>query len=224
MNLVRMGSFVAARRSDSRATASVTPSTSNSTLAGRITATHDSNGPLPFPIRVSSGFLVKDFCGKMRIHILPWRFILRATATRAASICLVSSQQRSSAINPYSPKATVWPRVAKPARLPRCILRYFTLSGINGIIESFYPNLVGGRGRLRLGLFDLGVAFANPAFDAQLAINRVGLGKSVINVRAQGVQRHPAPMILLDPRQFGPAQAASATNRDALRAEILRGL
>ena len=67
--------------------------------------------------------------------------MLRAMATRAASICLVSSQQRCSAINPYSPKATVWPRVAKPARLPRCILRYFTLSGINGITESFYPNL-----------------------------------------------------------------------------------
>ena len=26
----------------------------------------------------------------MRIHILPWRFILRAMATRAASICFVS--------------------------------------------------------------------------------------------------------------------------------------
>ena len=107
MNLVRIGSFVAARRNDSRATASVTPSTSNSTLAGRITATHDSSGPLPLPMRVSSGFLVNDFCGKTRIHILPWRFMLRAMATRAASICLVSSQHRCSAINPYSPKATL---------------------------------------------------------------------------------------------------------------------
>src|SRR6266568_6665916 len=92
MNLVLMGSLVAARRSDSRATASVTPSTSKSTLAGRITATQDSSGPLPLPMRVSKGFLVNDFCGKIRIHILPCRFILRATATRAASICLVSSQ------------------------------------------------------------------------------------------------------------------------------------
>jgi hypothetical protein len=62
---------------------------------------------------------------------------LRAMATRAASICFVSSQQRCSAINPYSPNDTVWPRVASPARLPRCILRYFTLSGINGITKSF---------------------------------------------------------------------------------------
>ena len=37
--------------------------------------------------------------------------MLRVTATRAASICLVSIQQRSSAIKPYSPNATVWPRV-----------------------------------------------------------------------------------------------------------------
>ena len=43
----------------------------------------------------------------MRIHILPWRFMLRAIATRAASICFVSIQQRSSAIKPYSPNATV---------------------------------------------------------------------------------------------------------------------
>src|SRR2546426_507859 len=136
MNRVLIGSLVAARRNDSRATASVTPSTSKSTLAGRMTATQDSSGPLPLPMRVSKGFLVKDFCGKTRIHILPWRFILRAIATRAASICLVSSQQRSSACKPYSPKATVWPRVARPARLPRCILRYFTLSGIRGINQS----------------------------------------------------------------------------------------
>src|SRR5829696_5754921 len=67
INLVRIGSLVAARRSDSRATASVTPSTSNKTLAGRMTATHDSSGPLPLPMRVSSGFFVNDFCGKMRI-------------------------------------------------------------------------------------------------------------------------------------------------------------
>ena len=51
MNLVLIGNFVAARRSDSRATASVTPSTSNRTLAGRITATHDSSGPFQTPIR-----------------------------------------------------------------------------------------------------------------------------------------------------------------------------
>jgi hypothetical protein len=29
------------------------------------------------------------------------------------------------------------PREAIPLRLPRCILRYFTLAGINGITKSF---------------------------------------------------------------------------------------
>src|SRR6266571_1110276 len=232
INLVLIGSLVAARRNDSRATASVTPSTSKSTLAGRITATQDSSGPLPLPMRVSRGFLVNDFCGKIRIHILPCRFILRAIATRAASICLVSSQQRSSACKPYSPKATLWPRQAKPARLPRCILRYFTLSGINGIEQSQIGQ-IGEMGRmrlscdgfgLRLGFLAFGLAFANPAFDAQFAIDGGGLSKAVINVSPQSVQRHPAPVILLDAGQFGAAQPASATDLDAFSAEVFGGL
>src|SRR5215831_8870075 len=214
MNRVLIGSFVAARRSDSRATASVTPSTSKSTFAGRITATQDSSGPLPFPIRVSSGFLVNDFCGKTRIHILPWRFILRAMATRADSICLVSSQQRSRACKPYSPNATVWPREAVPARLPRCILRYLTLSGINGINQSSVfglqfparlcavigPSNSGsdwfGALFLLLRLVLLGLAFTNPAFDAELSIHGFGFGKTVIDVCAERVQRNTAPVIL----------------------------
>src|SRR5687767_13465532 len=213
INFVRIGSFVAARRSDSRATASVTPSTSKSTLAGRITATHDSSGPLPLPIRVSSGFLVNDFCGKIRIHTLPRRFMKRVTATRAASICFVSSQQRSSACRPYSPNATVWPRVAKPARLPRCILRYLTLAGINGIKFS----LLCGHSLSRRGLLllRLHVAFANPALDSELAIYRVGLGKTIIDVRAQRVQRHPAFVIHFHARQLRATEAPGATNLDS---------
>src|SRR5437762_14378913 len=104
-------------------------------------------------------------------------------ATRAASICFVSSQQRSSAINPYSPNATVWPREAMPARLPRCILRYFTLSGISGIggvREKRKVNCLGGDwfGQwLRLGLRGLGFAFTNPALNPQLAIHGLGIRK-----------------------------------------------
>ena len=44
-------------------------------------------------MRVSNGFFVKDFCGKTRIHILPLRFIWRATATRQASICVAVARQ-----------------------------------------------------------------------------------------------------------------------------------
>src|SRR5205085_9119508 len=207
---------------DSRAIASVTPSTSKSTFAGRITATQDSSGPLPLPIRVSSGFLVKDFWGNTRIHIFPWRFMLRAMATRAASICFVSSQQRCSACKPYSPNATVWPRVAMPARLPRCILRYFTLSGIKGIgslqkLQSYIvvklhrEHLLGsdrfGAWWFRFRGFG-GFTFANPAFDTQFAINRFGLGETVINVGAKGMQRNTAPVVLLNAREFRATQAA----------------
>src|SRR6266545_3654186 len=229
MNLVRMGSLVAARRKDSRARASGTPSTSNNTLAGRMTATHDSSGPLPLPMRVSSGFFVKDFCGKMRIHTLPRRFMLRLMATRAASICLVSSQQRSSDIKPYSPKATVFPREATPARLPRCILRYFTLAGINGIANSSSNQQPPGSGLdgHRLGgpgFLGFVFTFANPAFDAEFAVNGEGLGKSIIDVRPQGVQRHPAFVIDLDPGQFCAPEAAGATNFDPFGAEVHRRL
>src|SRR5436189_5317884 len=68
--------------------------------------------------------------------------MLRLTATRAASICFVSSHARSRHCNPYSPNATVLPRDAIPARLPRCILRYFTLAGCNGIKFLRYSKIV----------------------------------------------------------------------------------
>src|SRR3954463_7041756 len=225
MNLVLIGSLVAARRSDSRATASVTPSTSKSTLAGRMTATQDSSGPLPLPMRVSSGFLVYDLSGKIRIHTLPRRFIKRVTATRAASICLVSSQQRSSACKPYSPNATVWPREAIPERLPRCILRYLTLAGIIGITTNL--QLSGGCGLYRLRLFLFCLALADPALHSQFAVNRVRFGEPVINIRPQRMQRHPAFMVHFHAGQFRPAQTPRAPNLDALSAEIhcrLQGL
>src|ERR1043166_6549285 len=214
MNLVLIGSFGAASRKDSRATASVTPSTSKRTLAGRITATQDSKGPFPLPIRVSSGFLVKDFCGKIRIHILPCRFMLRAMATRAASICLVSSQQRCRAMRPYSPNATVGPRLAMPALLPRCMWRYLTLSGINGIRWKSYKsymvtwlqsymlamsrrNRLEGWQGLGLRLLGLGFSFADPAFDAEFAIDSVGFGETIFDSGPQRVKRNTAPMVLL---------------------------
>src|SRR6266566_4181890 len=211
-----MGSLDAARRIDSRATASVTPSTSNSTLAGRITATQVSTPPLPVPMRTSSGFFVTDLSGNTRSQTLPRRFMKRVIATRAASICLVSSQHRSSACSPYSPKATVLQRVAIPVRWPRCILRYFTLSGINGIaIPRAKSNSAwggpAGAGR-PASPFHFGFAFANPAFDSQLAVHRAGFGKAVIDVGAERVQGHAALVIHFRARQLGAAQPAGATD------------
>src|SRR5881296_3266951 len=42
----------------------------------------------------------------------------------------------------------------------------------------------------RLWLLGLRVAFANPAFDAEFAIDRIRFRETVINIRAQRVQRH----------------------------------
>src|SRR3954471_17740826 len=66
--------------------------------------------------------------------------------------------------------------------------------------------------------------FANPAFDAELAVNGEGFRKAIIDIRAQRVQRNPAPMILLHAGELSATQTAGATDLDAFRAEILRGL
>ena len=56
------------------------------------TATQNSGLPLPLPIRVSAGFLVTGLSGKIRMKILPPRFTLRASDTRAASIWRLVTQ------------------------------------------------------------------------------------------------------------------------------------
>src|SRR5207302_6693948 len=95
--------------------------------------------PLPLPMRVSGGREVTDLSGKMRIHSLPLRFILRVRATRAASSCVLVIQARSRVCKPNSPKSILRLREAVPLRLPRWDLRYFTRFGINGI--NFLPRL-----------------------------------------------------------------------------------
>src|ERR1700751_3068304 len=69
----------------------------------------------------------------MRIHSLPLRFMLRVSATRAASNCVLVIQARSSVCSPNSPKSILRLREAVPLRLPRWAFRYFTRFGINGI-------------------------------------------------------------------------------------------
>src|SRR5882762_6767680 len=100
---------------------------------GRTVATHFSGWPLPLPIRVSGGRAVTDLSGKIRIHSLPLRFMLRVNATRAASICVFVIHARSSVCNPNSPKLIRKLREAVPLRLPRWDFRYFTRLGINGM-------------------------------------------------------------------------------------------
>src|SRR6266568_58376 len=84
-------------------------------------------------MRVSGGREVTDLSGKMRIHNLPLRFMLRVRATRAASSWVFVIQARSSVCRPNSPKSILRLREAVPLRLPRWDLRYFTRFGINGM-------------------------------------------------------------------------------------------
>src|ERR1051326_4476160 len=72
--------------------------------------------------------------------------------------------------------------------------------------------------------FWFGFAFANPAFDSEFAIHCIGFGKAVINFGSKGMERHPAPMILLDTGQFCAPPTAGAADFDSLGAEIFGGL
>jgi hypothetical protein len=84
----------------------------------------------------SGGREVTDLSGKIRIQSLPLRFMLRVSATRAASIWVLVIQARSSVWRPNSPKSIRRLREAVPLRLPRWVLRYFTRLGINGMAIS----------------------------------------------------------------------------------------
>ena len=64
-----------ARRIASRATSSGTPDSSNMTRPGLTLATHHSGEPLPEPMRVSAGLLVRGRSGEMLIHTLPPRLM-----------------------------------------------------------------------------------------------------------------------------------------------------
>src|SRR4029453_14423635 len=178
---------------------------------GFTTATQNSGVPLPLPIRVSAGFFVTGLSGKMRMKIFPPRLTLRVRDTRAASIWRLVTHAGSSALSPKSPKARVDPRWALPFIRPRWALRYLTRLGI-----SMGSGLGGPLGGQDLALED-------PHLHADGAIRRVGLGETVVDVRAQRVQRHPPVAVPLAARDLRAAEAARAGDPDAVGAQAQGG-
>src|SRR6267143_2177052 len=179
---------------------------------GLTTATHSSGLPLPLPIRVSAGFFVTGLSGNTRIHTLPPRLRLRVSATRAASIWRLVTHPGSSALRPYSPKASVEPRYALPRMLPRWALRYMTRLGISmSALLRLHR-----RGAKHLALED-------PHLHADRPVRRVGGGQPEVDVGPQRVQRHAPVAIPLAARDLAAAQPAGARDADPIGAEAQRG-
>src|SRR5215475_344029 len=214
MNFVLIGSFAAASSMARWAVARSTPSISKMIRPGLTTATQPSGAPLPLPIRVSAGFFVIGLSGKMRIQSLPPRLTKRVMATRPASICFPVTQATSVAFSAYSPNAMLVPRLAAPARRPRCCLRYLTFLGIlySAISLSFHHCIA--------RVHD--VTAVDPNLDADDAEGRIGLGEAVIDVGAQRVQRQTSVQRPFRPRDLGAVQPARDADLDAERAEALR--
>src|ERR1700733_1083950 len=135
-NFVGIGSLCAANVMASLAVTSSTPAISNMMRPGFTTATHFSGAPLPLPMRVSAGFLVKGLSGKILIHNFPPRLMKREMATREASIWRSVIHAHSSAFKPYSPNAKSLPRQALPGTPARICFLYLTFLGIHTAMFS----------------------------------------------------------------------------------------
>src|SRR5215470_17665275 len=166
----------------------------------------------------------------MRIQMRPPRLMWRVIARRAASICRAVSRPRVTAFSPYSPKLTLAPTVATPLLRPFCSLRYFLLAGCS-ILRSCtlawraLRRFGRRRGRrLRLRVVRHHFALEHPDLDADDTVRRLGLGKAIVDVGAQRVQRHATFAIPLGARDLDPVQPTGAHDLDALCAEPHRVL
>src|SRR5262249_27120062 len=68
------------------------------------------------------------------------------------------------------------------------------------------------------------LALVQPALDADYAVGRVSLGETVIDIRAQRVQRKLSLQIPLGARDFRAVQAAAHPHLDSLAAEAQRAI
>src|SRR3954463_7949057 len=178
-----------------------TPPISKIIRPANTTATQPSTLPLPEPIRVSAGFLVKGLSGYTRSQTLPPRLILRVMATRAASSWRLVIQADSRAWMPNSPKDRVVPRGATPFILPRIILRYLTLLGLS--ILGYRPFVLVCRGNL-FPLDDF--ALENPHLDADGAVGGFRARLGVVDIGAQRLQGNTTVAGLLHAGDLGAAE------------------
>jgi len=65
----------------------------------------------------------------------------------------------------------------------------------------------------------VGFFFADPAFDADLAVNGFGFGKTVVDVLAQGVQRYAAFALPFTTSNVGATETTGALNTDTFSTE-----
>src|SRR6516164_2904847 len=129
------------------------------------------------------------------------------------------------ALSPYSPKAKEEPRCAVPRRRPFCCFRNFTFFGSSIFFESQRFNrrvlprsdfLSPQHRLLLLFFFGQNLTAKNPRFDADDAVGRAGLCKTVTDIGAQGVQRHSPFTIPFGARDFRSAQSTRALDSHAL--------
>src|SRR5258705_3039874 len=150
----------------------------------------------------------------MRIQTRPPRLMWRVIARRAASIWRAVSRPRPTAFNPYSPKLTLLPVVATPLLRPFCSLRYFLLAGCSILRSCTTRPLRRFRRERRrgcgLGAVRHHLALEYPDLDADHAVGGVRLGKAVVAVGAQRVQRHATFAVPLGGRDFHAVQTSPA--------------
>src|SRR6056297_2363298 len=132
-NRTLTGNLLANRAKQTLACCSVTPPSSYRIVPGLTTAAQKSGSPFPFPIRVSSGVLVTDLSGKIRIYSFPSSRTYCCAAIRPAWIVAALTHPASRDWIPKSPKTTRLPRVALPFMRPLWLFRCLTRRGISAI-------------------------------------------------------------------------------------------
>src|SRR6266542_594261 len=141
-------------------------------------------------------------------------------AIRAASIWRAVTQPHSSACRPKSPKEMVSPPLALPRMRFFCALRNLVLLGDIMAARTLLLIRPGGSRSRRTRARRQNLTLEDPALHADLAVGGVRLGKAVLDIGAESMQRHPTLAVPLVARHLGAAQAARRGHADALGAEL----